>query len=198
MTLLAGVSASAQTTSRWGVTLGANYNQMHFKQSDIMDVDRVFSPMAGLMGELNFAGIGFGVDASLLYSMRASKLHYGDHLVWSSVGLGNEMCRIHYIDVPLNLKFKYHNLNGFEDKLMPLVAVGPTFSFVVGKNLQNANKYSPVSVNMHFGLGVELYRKVQIQGGFNFSIGETFRTHLLDENIAKNRYWTLTATYFIK
>jgi hypothetical protein len=43
-----------------------------------------------------------------------------------------------------------------------------------------------------------LYRHLQLQGGFNFSIGQTLRTQLLDENIAKNRYWTVTATYFFK
>ena len=180
LALLCGATASAQTETRWGVTAGANYNEIHFKQSDIMPVDKAFGPMVGLTGEMNIQGIGFGVDLSLLYSMRSGKLHYGDYKVWSSLGIGNETVRMHSIDVPLNLKFRWHKMNGFEDKLMPFVAVGPTFSFLVSSNLKDVNHYTPVSVIMHF------------------SIGQTLRTQLLDENIAKNRYWTLTATYFFK
>ena len=198
LALLCGATASAQTETRWGVTAGANYNEIHLKQSDIMPVDKAFGPMVGLTGEMNIQGIGFGVDLSLLYSMRSGKLHYGDYKVWSSLGIGNETVRMHSIDVPLNLKFRWHKLNGFEDKLMPFVAVGPTFSFLVSSNLKDVNHYTPVSVIMHFGAGIELYRHLQLQGGFNFSIGQTLRTQLLDENIAKNRYWTLTATYFFK
>ena len=198
LALLCGVTASAQTETRWGVTAGANYNEIHFKQSDIMPVDKAFGPMLGLTGEMNIQGIGFGVDLSLLYSMRGGKLHYGDYKIWSSLGLGDEMVRMHYLDVPLNLKFRWHRMNGFEDKLMPFVAVGPTFSFLVGSNLKDVNNYTPVSVIMHFGAGIELYRHLQLQGGFNFSIGQTLRTKLLDENIAKNRYWTITAPYFFK
>ncbi|MBR5728310.1 MAG: PorT family protein [Muribaculaceae bacterium] len=198
LALLCGATASAQTETRWGVTAGANYNEIHLKQSDIMPVDKAFGPMVGLTGEMNIQGIGFGVDLSLLYSMRSGKLHYGDYKVWSSLGIGNETVRMHSIDVPLNLKFRWHKMNGFEDKLMPFVAVGPTFSFLVSSNLKDVNHYTPVSVIMHFGAGIELYRHLQLQGGFNFSIGQTLRTQLLDENIAKNRYWTLTATYFFK
>ena len=196
LALLCGATASAQTETRWGVTAGANYNEIHLKQSDIMPVDKAFGPMVGLTGEMNIQGIGFGVDLSLLYS--SGKLHYGDYKVWSSLGIGNETVRMHSIDVPLNLKFRWHKMNGFEDKLMPFVAVGPTFSFLVSSNLKDVNHYTPVSVIMHFGAGIELYRHLQLQGGFNFSIGQTLRTQLLDENIAKNRYWTLTATYFFK
>ena len=196
--LLGCLSAQAQTETRWGVTAGANYNEVHFKQSNIMPVDKGFGPMVGLTGEMNIQGIGFGVDLSLLYSMRGGKLHYGDYKIWSSLGLGNETVRMHYLDVPLNLKFRWHKMNGFEDKLMPFVAVGPTFSFLVGSNLRDVNHYTPVSVILHFGAGIELYRHLQLQGGFNFSVGQTMRTKLLDDNIAKNRYWTLTATYFFK
>ncbi len=192
------LTGQAQTDTRWGITAGANYNEIHFKQSDIMPVDRAFGPTVGLTGEMNIQGIGFGLDASLLYSMRGSKLHYGDYKIWSSLGLGTETVSMHTIDVPINLKFRWHKMNGFENTLMPFVAVGPTFSFLVGKNLPDVNQYKTVSVVLHFGLGVELFRHLQIQGSYNFSVGETLRTRLLDDNIAKNRYWALTATYFFK
>ncbi len=198
LAIVAALTAQAQTETRWGITAGANYNEVHFKQSNIMPVDRNFGPTVGLTGEMNIQGIGFGLDASLLYSMRGGKLHYGDYKVWSSLGLGTETVRMHTIDVPINLKFRWHRMNGFENTLMPFVAVGPNFSFLVGKNLPNVNRYKTVSVVLHFGLGVELFRHLQLQAGYNFSVGETLRTQLLDDNIAKNRFWNVSATYFFK
>lgn len=196
--LLVSNHAQAQTDSRLGVTIGANLNTAHFKQNKFLATSRGFGPMAGVTGEINIAGVGFALDASLLYSLRCSKIHYGDHMVWYSQGLGNEVCRMHYIDVPVNLKFKYHKLGGIENKIMPIIFAGPTFSFLVGKNLEQHNQYKTVSVLMHMGIGAEICRRWQINCSYSFSIGETLRTRLLDENIAKNRCWNISATYFFK
>lgn len=198
MSLVASIAMRAQSEARWGFTAGANYNEIHFKQSDILNTDPAFSPMAGVTGELNIPGIGFSVDASLLYSMRSGKINYGERKVWSSLGLANETCQMHYVDLPVHLKFKYQKLNGFENKLMPMIFVGPTFSFMAGSNLKDVNSYSPVSVYLHFGVGAEIVRRVQVTAGFGFSIGETFHTKLLDENVAKNRTWNATVTYYLK
>jgi len=196
--ILSAYALQAQTTSRWGITGGINYNQIHFKQSDIMDVDRGWGPLLGVTGEMNFSGIGFGVDASALYSMRSGKLHYGDKYVWSSDGYGDESCRMHYLDVPLHVKFKYHNLGGTEATIMPLVYVGPQFSFLMGKNLRKANDYKTVSVYLDMGIGFELFERVQVRGGYCFSIGQTLHTVKLDDNVAKNRCWNFSVTYFLK
>ena len=32
--LLCVTAATAQSTSRWGITAGANFNEIHFKQTD--------------------------------------------------------------------------------------------------------------------------------------------------------------------
>ena len=79
-----------------------------------------------------------------------------------------------------------------------MIFVGPTFSFMAGSNLKDVNSYSPVSVYLHFGVGAEIVRRVQVTAGFGFSIGETFHTKLLDENVAKNRTWNATVTYYLK
>ena len=63
-------TAMAQSSSRWGVTAGANINSIHFKQSDIMPSKSSWGPQVGVTGEMNFSGLGFGVDGSLLYSLR--------------------------------------------------------------------------------------------------------------------------------
>ena len=188
----------AQTSSRWGVTVGGNYNNIHFKQKKLMETSDAFGPVAGVMGELNFAGVGFGIDAGLLYSLRSGKVNYGDHVTWSSQGLDNELCHMHYLDVPLHLKFKYHRLDGVENTIMPLVYAGPTFSFLLGKNLAEVNQYKPVSVQIQVGIGAELFRHWQLQVGYGFYVTESLRTRLLDENVARNRGWNATLTYYFK
>lgn len=187
---------SAQTTSRWGVTAGAVYNELHFKQTDIFASDRMFGPTAGLTAEMMIHGVGFGLDLSALYTLRQARLHMGDRKAWSSLGLGTEVCRLHYIDVPLHLKFKYRRLGGLENTIAPIIFAGPQFTFLVGhSNLGDQMKYTTVGVQLHFGIGAELFDHFQINAGYGFNIGETCRTKLLDENSAKNRTWTLTATY---
>ena len=191
-------TAIAQTTTRWGVTAGVNYNQIHFKQSDIVDVKRGFGPVVGLNGEMNIGGIGFAVDASLLYSMYSSKINFGQWKIWSSQGLGNETVRMHAIDVPLNLKFKYNRLNGFESTLKPMVYFGPTFCFRAGGSHKEHIKYNSLHVMLRAGIGVELFNRLQISATYSFSVGETLHTNLLDQNAAKNRCWSLIATYYFK
>jgi hypothetical protein len=196
--LIATAAASGQTTSRWGITAGATINEVHFKQHDIVPSKRAVGPQLGVTGEMNFSGIGFGVEGSLLYTLKQGKVNYGERTIWESQGFGDEMVSMHYLDVPLHLKFKYNRLGGAESTIMPMVFVGPQFSFLMHGNHGNINKYSPVSVYLDMGLGCELMERVQLRGGYNFSIGQSFHTKMLDENVAKNRTWYFNVTWFLK
>lgn len=196
--LLASAAAMAQSSSRWGITAGANYNEVHFKQQDIVPSTRMWGPQVGLTGEMNFGGIGFGVDGALLYTLKQGKVNYGDRPMWAAVGAGKETVSMHYIDVPLHLKFKWHRMNGLENTIMPLIYVGPQFSFLVHGNHSELNTYPPVHVYLDAGAGIELKERVQLRAGYNFSIGQTFHTKLLDENVAKNRTWYVNVTWFLK
>lgn len=196
--LLTCAASMAQTTSRWGITAGATINEVHFKQHDIVPNKRAVGPQLGVTGEMNFSGIGFGVEGSLLYTLKQGKVNYGERTIWESQGFGDEMVSMHYLDVPLHLKFKYNRLGGAESTIMPMVFVGPQFSFLMHGNHGNINKYSPVSVYLDMGLGCELMERVQLRGGYNFSIGQSFHTKMLDENVAKNRTWYFNVTWFLK
>lgn len=196
--LLMAATATAQTTSRWGITAGAIINEVHFKQHDIVPSTRAWGPQLGVTGEMNFSGIGFGVEASALYTLKQGKVNYGEKTVWSSIGAGNETVSMHYLDVPLHLKFKWHRLGGLESTIMPLAYFGPQFSFLMHGNHGDLNKYTPVSVYLDMGIGCELKERIQLRGGYNFSIGQSFHTKMLDENVAKNRTWYFNVTYFLK
>ena len=196
--LILSTTAMAQTASRWGITAGANINELHFKQHDIVPTTRMWGPQLGVIGEMNFSGIGFGVEGGLLYTLKQAKVDYGSRTVWSSLGQGNETVSMHYLDVPLHLKFKYHRLGGLESSFMPLVYVGPQFSFLVHGSHGDLNKYPPVNVYLDMGVGCELMERVQVRGGYNFSVGQTLHTKILDENVAKNRTWYVNLTWFLK
>jgi len=196
--LLTAAAATAQTSSRWGITAGANFNEVHFKQSDIVPSERAWGPQIGVTGEMNFGGAGFGVDAGLLYTMKQGKVDYGSRTMWSAVGAGNEKVAMHYLDVPLHLKFKWRRLGGLETSIMPLLYVGPQFSFLVGASNKELNLYSPVSVYLDMGAGVEVIERLQLRVGYNFSVGQSFHTKLLDDNVAKNRTWYANITWFLK
>ena len=196
--LLMAATATAQTTSRWGITAGATINEVHFKQHDIVPSTRAWGPQLGVTGEMNFSGIGFGVEASALYTLKQGKVNYGEKTVWSSIGAGNETVSMHYLDVPLHLKFKWHRLGGLESTIMPLAYFGPQFSFLMHGNHGDLNKYTPVSVYLDMGIGCELKERIQLRGGYNFSIGQSFHTKMLDENVAKNRTWYFNVTWFLK
>ncbi|MBQ3732068.1 MAG: outer membrane beta-barrel protein [Muribaculaceae bacterium] len=196
--LLAASAATAQTNSRWGITAGANFNEIHFKQNDIMPSERMWGPQLGVTAEMNFSGIGFGVEGSALYTLKQGKLGYGDRVVWSSQGIGTETVAMHFLDVPLHLKFKYNRLGGTESTIMPMVFVGPQFSFLLHGSHGNLNTYPPVHVYLDMGLGCELFERWQLRAGYNFSVGQTFHTKILDDNIAKNRTWYVNLTYFLK
>jgi len=196
--LLTATVSVAQTSSRWGVTAGLNINEVHFKQTDIVPSSRMCGPQIGVTGEMNFSGIGFGIEGSVLYSLKQGKVNYGDRTMWAAVGAGDETVSMHYIDVPIHLKFKYNRLGGFESTLMPIVYAGPQFSFLPYANHKELNSYPPVNVYLDMGLGCEIMERVQLKAGYNFSIGQSFHTKLLDENVAKNRTWYFNVTWFLK
>lgn len=193
--IFSSITAQAQN-SHWGVVVGGNYNKIHFKQQDIFAVDKGFGATAGLMGEIMLPGVGFGFEGQFLYTLRSSKLHMGDRRVWESLGLGDERLLLHYIDVPISLKFKYRNMNGFENTLAPLIYAGPVFSFLVGHSkVGDQIRYDRFNIGLRIGIGAELFSRVQISANYTFSMGEALRTKLLDEHSAKNRCWTVSAIY---
>ena len=147
---------------------------------------------------MNFSGVGFGVDGGLLYTLKQGKVNYGDRTIWSSIGAGDETVSMHYLDVPLHLKLKWRRLGGLENTIMPLIYAGPQFSFLVGGSNRNLNAYSPVSAYLDLGAGIEVIERWQLRAGYNFSIGQSFHTKLLDDNVAKNRTWYVNLTWFFK
>lgn len=187
---------TADAETRWGIVAVGNYSNLKFNQ-DLISVDKGFGGGAGLMGEIIIPGIGFAVDGSVIYSAFTSNVHLGERRVWSNDGFGNETLCNHTIDIPLNLKFKYTNLNGIENIIAPLAYVGPSFTVHVGDGSKGADamSYKRIAFGIHVGAGCELFRRVQVSASYTWGITKTLSTIKLDDFEAKNKYWRLQVAY---
>ena len=134
--------------------------------------------------------VGVGIDAAVLYSQKG--------LETTSVGGVKTSMKTDYIDVPVNLKWKFG---------LPIVkaylAAGPYIGFRVGGDkfwdipgsVADQVKAKNFSAGLNFGAGVELISHLQV--GFNYGLGLTDNYSIekvnLSDGAGKNRGWSITA-----
>lgn len=173
----------AQAQLRFGVKGGLNITSVHF-DSDLLKSDNVTGFHIGPMIEATMPLLGFGFDAALLYAQKGMES--------SSSGVKTTM-KTSYIDVPVNLKWKFG---------LPIVkaylAAGPYASFRVGGDkiwnvLSDQLETKSFGAGLNFGAGVEVFNHLQV--GFNYELGLTdnFSAEKLDLSSNKNRGWTISA-----
>ncbi len=186
-------SASAQM--RWGATAGATITNLHFKQ-DLFTVDQSVGYSAGVVGEMMFPGIGFGIDFGLLYEQRGAKLHLGEKELWSWQGYGTERSYLHYIDIPFHLRFKYTNLSGLEDIVAPFAFGGVDFGFLVAHNKLKALDYTGGQIGLTVGAGFEFFQRWQLSGSYTWGVTYALKMAILTNDSAQNRTWNIRLAYF--
>lgn len=192
--IAATVCLAAPAQFRWGARAGVNFTNFHFKQ-DLVKVDQSAGYDVGVLGELMFPGIGFGMDFGLTYQMRGSKIYLGQREIWASEGYGKEQCNLHTLMLPVNLRFKYTNLNGVERTVAPFVYGGPMFSLTVGHSRLKAMEYPEGSILLQCGLGAELYERFQVSAGYYWGMTYELRTRKLDNFSARPQGWLVGVAY---
>ncbi|MCM1483193.1 MAG: PorT family protein [Muribaculaceae bacterium] len=190
--LIATTGAKAQF--RYGVTAGVDISSLHFKQ-DLFTVDSSVGYSAGLMGEMMFPGIGFGIDVGLQYSQLGATMDLGQKDIWASEGYGRVRSYLHYIMVPLHLRFKYTRLNGFEDQLAPFVYVGPSFGFLAAHNKLDAMDYAGGDMGIDFGIGAEIFTKWQVSAHYRMGMTYAMKAKLLTDMSGRNNVWSVRVSY---
>ena len=188
------VSPTANAQLRYGATAGVSFNDLKFKQ-DLIGVDSEVGYSAGLFSEIMFPGIGFGIDMGLMYTQRGATLHLGDKYVWASDGYGTERAYLHYVEIPINLRFKFHQLNGFEDYCAPFLFAGPSFTILAGHGNIEALEYAGGDVGIQVGAGAELFKNWQISASYNWGTTYALKTKKLDDFSAQNRSWNIKIAY---
>lgn len=196
--LTGGVAADAQM--RRAVTAGVNITSMKFKQ-DLISIDNGVGYTAGVMGELMFPGIGFGLDIGAMYEQRGATLALGQREIWASQGYGNERVYLHYLLIPVHFRFKYTNLGGIEEFVAPFVYGGPEFGLQVGhgsikRNGQSAIKYSGGDLGLTVGFGVEIKERWQLSGSYTWGMTYALKTKLLEDFSARTNTWNVRLAYF--
>ena len=184
-----------QGQTRWGVVAGVDYTNLSFDQ-DLFTINQNVGATAGVTGELMIPGIGFGVAASLLYTQRGATLNLGERPLWSSQGYGKENMLLHYLEIPIHLKFKFKNLNGLENTIMPILFAGPEFSFLVGHSNIKAMEYAGGEFGIDVGVGCEILQRFQVNASYCWGMSYALKTKQLDDFSARNRCWKLACTYF--
>ena len=182
---------------RWGATVGANFNDLKYKQSGILSVGKGFGESAGINGEMMFPGIGFGIDIGLRYEQLGAKLNLGDFPLWESQGYStDERIYIHNIQIPFNLKFKYTRLQGFEDYLAPFVFGGPVFNIQAAHSKCDALKFSGGDLGLTVGAGAEIFRRWQLSASYTWGMTYALKAKVLTDYSARNRTWDVRLTYY--
>lgn len=189
---VSGLNLSAQF--RYGPMVGVTVTDLKFKQ-DLISIDKSVGFSAGVATELMFPGIGFGVDAGLFYEQRGATLNLGQREVWASQGYGKERSYLHYLEIPVHLRFKWTRMNGLEDYIAPFVFGGPSFSILMGHSNVKALEYAGGDVGMTVGGGFELFRNWQVMCSYTWGLVYAEKTKLLDDFSAKNRTLNVRVVY---
>lgn len=190
--LFCAFSSSAQF--RWGPMLGVDVTNLKYKQ-DLISIDRSVGFATGIVTELMFPGIGFGISSGIYYEQKGAKLNLGERTVWASQGYGKERSYLHYLELPIHLRFKWTRMSGLEDYVAPFVFGGPTFGILAGHSRIHALRYAGGDVGLSVGGGFEVLRKWQISCNYTWGVTYSEKTRLLDDFSAKNRSLSIQVSY---
>lgn len=197
LVVLVGAS-NASAEFRYGPMVGGNVTNLHFRQ-DLATIDKSVGYSAGVVAEMMFPGIGFGIDLGLYYEQRGATLHLNDWPIWQHMGVTSpQRAYLHYAVIPLHLRFKYTNLNGFEDTLAPFVFAGPSIGFLVGHSKVTSMEYPFGELGVDFGVGAEIMRNWQVSVSYNlgFTYAMKVKDYMLTNYSARNRTWAVRVAYF--
>lgn len=187
--VLMGLSASAGGF-RFGVKAGVALNNLHFSEeaiNDLKDKDNQAGFTGGVMAEFTIPVVNLGVDASLMYVHRPAMENE------------NGKMKRDYIEIPVNFKYKV-SLPFVGDLITPYAFTGPSFAFKTGKSeIKDFVKSKKCDIAWNVGLGVELFKHVQVGASYGFGITKAVELMGANNQSAgidgKNRYWTITAAY---
>ena len=199
LTIMLSIPTTLSAQMRWGVIAGADVTDLHWSKKYLRTTEfktvKSLGYFGGVIGEYMIPGIGFAIDLGLQYAQRGASMNMGDFKIWSDDGYGYERSYLHYIDIPIHLRFKYSNMNGFERILAPFVFAGPSVSILVAHNNIDAFDYKPVFFGVEAGLGVELFRKYQVSFSYGADVTGAMKAVKLDNFNAHNRTWKVGLTY---
>jgi len=181
---LVGVCATAQAkVFAYGVKAGVEMPSFNAKDPG-SSADKVNGGHVGGFAQINVPIVGIGVQPEVLYVYRG--VNVLDRQDVKNKGVS-------YIDVPVNITW------GIDLKIVrPFLAVTPYASYAlnniktwVGDNsLGELKKVDNLNLGIGFGAGVELFKKLQVMGRYNYGLKK-----LTPDNSYKMRGVSLSVGY---
>ena len=185
--VLAGLSFNTHAVVRFGVKGGLTVNELKWDKDVVSSQNRA-GFTAGVMLEVGLPVVGLGIDASALYAHRENEMiHDGEKL------------KRDYADFPINVKYKLQ-IPVLEKVIAPFVTTGPDFSLLLSDKDTGDFKTRKWNTSWNVGVGAELFKKLQVHA--NYGIGVTKAFEYIGKDVeeksvkGKDKYWTITATYF--
>ena len=181
----------ASADFRFGIKAGMNFSKLDMKIKDMEGAQNFLKDgsnrtgwMAGVMAEFTVPIVNIGADASLLYARQ----NVDDNSAYENKD---------FLDIPINQKWKI-GLPVVGNIISPIIYTGPDFLFALNKHTLDNFKSKTCEVGWNVGIGVELVKHLQIEGGYCFGLNNvakmTGMVDAVDLKVKKN-YWTLTAAY---
>ncbi len=194
MVAIVGIS-SANAQFRFGIKAGMNINKIHFS-----DVNKNLQPdnscgwNAGVMAEFTVPIVGLCFDASLLYSRMNNAISDDVDGAAKDVTDSDMTYGKNFLEIPINIKYKFQ-IPVVASIIKPYLFTGPSFAFKLDKSIMDKTFQAAWNV----GVGLELFRHLQIAGSYGFGMNNVAKEVFNEANVetlkAKNNYWTISAAY---
>lgn len=175
--LLSVVSMHAQF--RWGVEAGANFNSLSFSSEMFKSGNRA-GFFIGPKVDVKIPLLGFGADASLLYSLNSVNVQ--------AAGVDKSKS-LSYLEIPMNVRYT------FSFKVISLyLATGPQFNYCMSTDETIASLYGAAEGGINrstwgwnVGAGVEILKHLQVGVTYTIPISDNGNLEFSDvSNVFSN------------
>ena len=186
LVLVGAVVFSAQAQLKFGVKGGVNLSSLSGDGDGALKNTTGF--FIGPTIEATVPVVGLGVEGSVLYSQKGIKSEGGGETLEEETG---------YLEVPVSLKYKFA-LPIVSKLATPFIDAGPYVAFKVSgdEKIAEQMKTKSFGAGLNFGLGVELFSKLQVRGGYSLGLTDNYKA--MDNNPTKislkDRTWQIGAS----
>lgn len=194
--LMIGTAANAQL--RFGLRGEVGVNKPSLKK-ELFSVENMNAFKIGPTMEFMLPFVGFGFDGSLLYSNE--KMNVNEVNTNGAESLIKEVSS-HYIDVPVNLKYKI----GIISPLKVYLAAGPYAQLkVAGDEFEKIDDVidniedKKFQAGLNFGFGADVINRIQVGFNYRLKLTDNYSTNkpewtdLLNDN---KGFWSVTASVY--
>lgn len=188
-----GSSASAQF--RLGIRGELGVNKLSANYKEMFSTENMNGFKVGPAFEFMLPVANFGIEGAILYSN--DKMKVKD---FSSSNLFDDITS-HYLDVPVNLKYKV----GLISPIKVFIAAGPYVNFLLAgdeftyTDIKDKVKAKTFQAGLNVGIGTEILNKVQLGANYRLKLTDDYSVTQPDYSDAFNNrdgLWSITAAFF--